>query len=252
MRAELMLIGVHEEPLLPVALPGSLSWSALEKQARTVLAQTRDSLAPDARIMLEADVLVWRGLRHVVRQERRDLLVVGSSQEADARRVRLGRSARELLGHLECPLAVAPSRFQEEAKERVDRIGVGFDGTVESRAALHFAVSMAATAGATLEVRQAIDDGTAGWSSTAAATEAGVPTTIEVEVGMATDVLAELSDRVDMLVLGSGRSGPAGRVQPGRGGEEILRLARCPVVVVPRPAAPPRHHPPAAPARHQR
>lgn len=248
-RADLILIGVHEEPLLPASMPGELSWRALEEQARTVLAQTRDSLAPDARIMIQADVLVWRGLRHVVRQEHRDLLVVGSAQNAGAGRVQLGRSASELLGHLECPLAIAPSNFQEQGNERVDRIGVGFDGTVESRAALDFAVSMAATAGATLEVHQAIDDGTAGDSSTVTPTDAGVPTAIEVEVGMPTDVLCELTNRVDMLVLGSGRSGPVGRVQPGATGQEICQLATCPVVVVPRPAAPRRHHRSVAPAR---
>jgi nucleotide-binding universal stress UspA family protein len=237
--ADLMLIGVHEEPVLPVALPGGLSWSALEEQARTVLAETRDSLAPDARIIVQADVLVWRGLRHVVRHEHRDLLVVGSAQDADPGRVRLGRSASELLGHLECPLAIAPSGFGQHAQGRLDRVGVGFDGTVESRAALDFAVSMAATAGAALEARRAIDDGVAGGSSTDEGLFEGK---LEVEVGMPTDVLCELSDRVAMLVLGSGRSCPAGRVQPGATGNAVLRLATCPVLVVPRPAAPPRHN----------
>ena len=258
--AELMLIGVHEEPLLPVALPGGLSWSALEEQARTVLAETRDSLAPDARIMVQADVLVWRGLRHVVRHEHRDLLVVGSAQNANTGRVRLGRSASELLGHLECPLAIAPSGFGQHAPGRLDRIGVGFDGTLESRAALDLGVAIAATTGAALEVRRAIDDGVAGGSSTeqslprgnvlgepqpvqalerevAAAIVTDVATNVEVAVGMPTDVLSELSDRVDMLVLGSGRSGPAGRVQPGATGSAILKLVPCPVLVTPRPPA---------------
>ena len=76
---ELMLIAVHEEPLIPVALPGGMSWSALEKRARRTLAETRDSLAPDARLTVQADVLVWRGLRHVVRREHRDLSTAGAS-----------------------------------------------------------------------------------------------------------------------------------------------------------------------------
>ena len=129
MGAELMLIAIHEEPVLPVALPGGASWTALEAQARAMLAETRDSLAPDARIMVQADVLVWRGLRRVVRHEHRDLLVVGSAQDADAKRVRLGRSAGELLGHLECPLAIAPSSFGQHIEGRLDRIGVGYDDT---------------------------------------------------------------------------------------------------------------------------
>ena len=82
MGAELTLIDVHEEPLLPVDLPGAMNWTAIEEQARAILAETRDSLAPHARIMVQADVLVWRALRHAVRHEHRDLLVVGSAQDA--------------------------------------------------------------------------------------------------------------------------------------------------------------------------
>jgi nucleotide-binding universal stress UspA family protein len=262
--AELLLIAVHEEPLIPVALPGGMSWTALEQRARTMLAETRDSLAPDARIMVQADVLVWRGLGHVVLHEHRDLLVVGSARNADTGRVRLGRSAGDLLGHLECPLAIAPSGFQQRTDKRLDGIGVGFDGSPESRAALDLAVSIAAAAGAPLEVRSAIDDGVAGGLRTeqialegsaiterqlisaverdlAATSASGVPTNIEVEVGMPTDVLSDLCDEVGLLVLGSGHSSPRGRVQPGGTGRGMLRRATCPVLVVPRPAAPPRH-----------
>jgi hypothetical protein len=79
--AELMLIAIQEEPLLPLALPDGMSWTALEERAQAMLAETRDSLAPDARIAVQSDVLVWRGLRHVVRLEHRDLLVVGSARD---------------------------------------------------------------------------------------------------------------------------------------------------------------------------
>jgi nucleotide-binding universal stress UspA family protein len=258
--AELMLIAVHEEPLIPIALPGGMSWTALEKRTRTMLAETRDSLAPGARIAVHADALVWRGLRQVVRQEHRDLLVLGSAHEADPGRVRLGRSAGELLGHLECPLAIAPVGFQQHTETGLDRIGVGFDDTPESRAALDLAVSIAASTGAALEVRSAIDDGVAGGLRTeqivlegntlterrlisaferdlAATSSIGVPTNLEVGVGMPTDVLAELCDEVDLLVVGSGHSGQPGRVQSGGTGRGVLRLAACPVLVVPRPPA---------------
>jgi nucleotide-binding universal stress UspA family protein len=256
--AELMLIAVHEEPLLPVALPGGMSWTALEKQARAALVEARDSLAPDARIMVQADALVWRGLCHTARREHRDLLVVGSAQKAQAGRVQLGRSVGELLGHLECPLAVAPAGFGHRTTTKIDRIGVGFDATPESQSALELAVSIACVAGAALEVRSAIDDGVAGGLKTeqimlagnalterrlaeafqrgrAATYDTGVPTNLEVEVGMPTDVLSELCDEVDLLVLGSGYSGPPGRVQPGSTGQGMLGLATCPVLVVPRP-----------------
>jgi nucleotide-binding universal stress UspA family protein len=89
-------------------------------------------------------------------------------------------------------------------------------------------------------VRWAIDDGAAGAAlelELAAATGTAMSAEFDVEVGMPTDVLSELGDRVDMLVLGSGRSGPRGRVQPGATGRGTLRLVTCPVLVVPRPAA---------------
>jgi nucleotide-binding universal stress UspA family protein len=262
--AELMLIAVHEEPLVPVALPGGMSWTTLEDQARTVLAKTRDSLAPDARIMVEADSLVWRGLRRAARREHRDLLVVGSAQDADPGQVRLGKSASELLGHLECALAVAPVGFHERSEQRLERIGVGFDDSPESRAALELAVSIASAAGAALEVREAIDDGVAGGLRTeqialegnaitehqltsaferalAVTSGTGLSTNLEVEVGMPTDVLSGLCEDVDLLVFGSGHTAPRGRVQPGHTGEGLLRLASCPVLLALRPQVRARH-----------
>jgi hypothetical protein len=73
-----------------------------------MLAATRDSLAPDARIVVDSNALVWRGLCRVSEREHRDLLVVGSSRRAGDGQVRLGERAQDLLYHLECPLAVAP------------------------------------------------------------------------------------------------------------------------------------------------
>jgi nucleotide-binding universal stress UspA family protein len=264
--AELMLIAIHEEPLIPVALPGGMSWTALEQRARTMLAQTRDSLAPDARITVHADVLVWRGLRHVVRHEHRDLLVVGSARNTDTGHIRLGRTTNDLLEHLECPLAIAPSGFQQHTNKRLDRIGAGFDSSPESRAALDLAVSIASTTGATLEVQSAIDHGAAGGLRTeqialednaiterqltsaierdlAATTASSAPINIHVDAGRPADLLSDLCDKVDLLVLGSGHTSPPGRVQPGRTGRAMLGLATCPLLLTPRPAAPPPHNP---------
>ena len=261
--AELMLIAVHEEPLIPITLPGGMSWTALQEQARTMLTETRDSLAPAARTTVQADIFVWRGLRHVVCHEHRDLLVVGSGRKADAGRVQLGRSAGELLGHLECPLAIAPQGYHTHSRRGLNRIGVGFDGRSESRAALDLAASIASAAGAALEVRGAVDDGVPGGLRTeqivlegkavtetqlvgaferdlVAASGTGVPTTLKVEVGVPTDVLSELCHDVDLLVFASGHSAPPGRVQLGGTGRGLLGLATCPVLVVPRPIS--QHH----------
>jgi nucleotide-binding universal stress UspA family protein len=257
--AELMLIAIHEEPIVPVVLPDKMSWKAQEAEAQAVLAETRDSLAPDARIVVHADVLVWRGLRHVVRLEHRDLLVVGSARDAEEGHLRLGRSASGLLTRLECPVAIAPIGFRNWETTRLRRIGVGFDGGPESRPALALAASMASASAAQLEVRGVIDDQVPGGLRTdqivlegkaitaeqiraaferdvAAARATTVPGQVDVSAGSPADILAELCDRVDLLVLGSARSGPRARVQIGTTGRSVLDRASCPVLVVPRPA----------------
>ena len=208
MDAELMLTAVHEEPVMQGLLPREVSWSALEKQAWATVAQARDEQAPNARIVVQSDALIWRGLRHVVRLDHRDLLVVGSARDSDAGRTGLGRSARELLGHLECPLAIAPAGIRETENLALKRIGVGFDRSPESQAALALARSIASAAGAAVEVRDVVDE----------------------------RVLRELCDSVDLLVIGSSRAGRPGRVELGDTGGSVVDQAACPVLAVPRPA----------------
>lgn len=80
--AELMLIAVFEEPLLNGVVPAELGWTSVRDQAETMLARTRDSLAPNARIAVESNSLAWRGLLRAARHKHRDLLVVGSTRRA--------------------------------------------------------------------------------------------------------------------------------------------------------------------------
>ena len=152
-QAELMLIAIFEQPLLEGVVPAELGWTSVKEQARAMLARTRDSLAPEARIAVQSNALAWRGLLRVTRLEHRDLLVLGSTRRANDGQVRLGNVADELLSHLECPLAIAPRGMQEEAGARLERIGVGFDATPESEAALSLAGAIALAADADLHVR---------------------------------------------------------------------------------------------------
>ncbi len=258
--AELMLIGVHEVPLYEGLLPRELSWSALDKEIRSTLAQMRDALAPSARIVVHTDALVWRGLRHVVRLEHRDLLVVGSATDCPRGKIALGKTVRDLLTHLECPLAIAPSGLSENRDPSLTRIGVAYDGSAESTAALELGRSMASAANGALEVRGVVTDTTAGGLRTdqivlegqaitrrqlvsmfeqelAAVRSSDVPTRLEVETGTPSEVLRELSDQVDLLLIGSGSRSRAGRVGLGSTGRALLHEASCPVVILPAPAS---------------
>lgn len=259
--AELMLVAVHPEPV--VVLPAGLDWESVRQQARSMLADVRDELAPDARLAVETDLSVARGLHRVIEREHRDLLVVGSSRHAPDGRVRIGKRVRQLLCHFECALAIAPRGYRENPKTTFSRIGVGYDGSPESTAALTLAGAIAADAGAEVDVRAVVDDRIPvlgfgfvwvgdmadSWREVVqeevdlirdraldAVKEAGANVEVVAEPGRPADALRELSREVDLLVIGSRRWGPAARVLLGSTGETVLHDAACPVLTVPRPA----------------
>jgi nucleotide-binding universal stress UspA family protein len=273
--ADLLLVAVHIDPL--VVLPAGMDWKALEKQTEKTLRETRDELAPDARMDIETDLFVARALERVVRREHRDLLVLGSSRHGDEGRVRIGKRARQLLTECECAVAIAPRGMHREPARRFARIGVGYDGGPEAQAALGLAATIAAAAGAELHVRAVVDDriqsigwsrlGTGpvivpgfGWSAIGSGGvtpgwDEVVQTTVEalraqvadaaiatagkvrtdVQLGRPANALLELSEEVDLLLIGSRRWGPVARVILGTTGEAVLHDARCPVLVVSRP-----------------
>ena len=229
-----------------------------------MLAEVRDSLAPDARMVVETDLSVPRALERVVRREHRDLLVVGSSRHGPDGRVRIGKRSRQLLCHFKCTLAIAPRGMHSRPLQELRRIGVGYDGGPESEAALSLAGSIAGAAGTDLHLCGVVDDRlpSIGWS--ALATDgAAVPrwedavlaqtaslrelaldrtkgiaanTHAEVLRGRPADALLKLSEETDLLVIGSRRWGAVARLLLGSTGEALAHDAACPLLVVPRPA----------------
>ena len=257
---ELLLVAVHPEPL--VVLPPELGWKAMRTQAEAGLRQIRDELAPGAQVVVETDWSVPRALERVVAREHRNLLVMGSSRRGPEGRVRIGKRTRQLLCHFRCALAVAPRGLSTHPSRRLARIGVGYDGSPESEAALALAGSIAVAGGATLSVRGVVDDRipSLGWFSSgraqvmemwsallepqveslraraqAAADATRADVDVDVRRGRPADALLEFGDRVDLLVIGSRRWGAVARVLLGSTGEALLGDASCPVLVVPRP-----------------
>jgi nucleotide-binding universal stress UspA family protein len=259
--AELMLVAVHSNPM--IVLPSEVGWSGMHEAAETQIRALRDAVAPDARIVVETDWSVPRGLLRVAEREHHDLLVVGSSRHAPDGRVRIGGRTRQLLGSFACALAIAPRGFRHRPEARFDRVGVGYDGEPESRAALALAGSIALAAGAQLRVRAVVADRIPpiGWSALArggslhpvweesilatmdslrkellpAAQATGAAVQTEVLRGRPAEALLALSREVDLLVIGSRRWGPMARVLLGGTGETLLHGAHCPMLVVPRP-----------------
>jgi len=248
-----LLIGVDVEEMVTLNITG---WDrkTLRKQAHATLSEKRDALAPDAGLAVQSDALVWRGLRHVAHARRCDVLVVGSAHDAEDGHVRLGRHARELQSHLECPLAVAPLGMRLVGAP-LQRIGVGYDGRAESAAAVRLAGALALAAQAELRVCAAVDrevvlserprgelDGVVearaaslDHDARALASATGARTGVEIVRAEAADALSDLCERVDLVVIGTCRTGLPGAVEAGRTGDALLRSAPCPVLLVPRP-----------------
>lgn len=260
--AELMLVSVQPDPLL--LPPLALNWKETEKETEAMLHRIRESLAPSARTAVLTDLSVPRALQRLVHRQHRDLLVMGSSRQGREGHVRIGKRTRQLLCHFESPLAVAPRGFHERPHRRFHRIGVGYDGGPESQAALSLAAWVAAAAGSDLEIEAVVDDRMPplGWSrfahggadhplwedavlaeaerrradTEAAAQASGPRAHVEIERGRPADAMLALSQRVDLVIIGSRRWGPMARVLLGSTGEALLHDAACPVMVVPRPA----------------
>jgi nucleotide-binding universal stress UspA family protein len=258
--AAMMLVAVHPDPM--VVVPTGLDWTSLHQQARKTLAETRDAFAPQALLELKTGHSVARALHRTVMGKHQDLLVMGSSRQAPEGRVRIGKRTRQLLCNFECALAVAPRGLHAHRDFALRRIGVGYDGSPESAAALAWAGAIAAGAGAEIRLRCVVDDRmpTVGWGDVwvgdivrdwmavvreekeslrdeaqAAANRCGIEATPEVVSGRPADALLALSGEVDLIVIGSRRWGPVKRVLLGSTGEALMHDAACAVVAVPRP-----------------
>ncbi len=260
MRAELMLATVQSPPLVP--LPSDMGWKNLREGAQVRLREIRDVFAPEARTVTETDFSIARALHRVVRDHHRDLLVLGSSRHGREGRVRIGKRTRQLLCHFECALAVAPRGMHAQPDFGVRNIGVGYDGSPESESALALAGAIAVAAGAELHVCGVVDDRfppiavfsgavLGEWDDvireeidrvrgtlSPAARATGARARVEVTRGRPANALLALSARVDLLVIGSRRWGPAARLLLGSTGEAVMHDAACAMLAVPRPAGP--------------
>lgn len=188
--------------------------------------------------------------------------MVGSTHTGRAGRVLPGSTAERLLHGSPCPVAVAPAGFAERAGSEMARIGVGFDGSAAARHALGLARRVAAATGAELRVIRAFTPlafdvppgslamGGAASYNTALRERAAAELDAAVEelsgevraeghfaVGDAARVLAEASEELDLLLVGSRGYGPLHAVIVGGVAGRLVRDAACPVLVFPRRAA---------------
>ncbi|HET8977215.1 MAG TPA: universal stress protein [Solirubrobacteraceae bacterium] len=185
---------------------------------------------------------VGRGLHFIAQDAGADLVVVGASRRGAVGRILFGDDTKAVLRGSPCPVAVAPAGYA--GAEPLRLIGVGYDGSAESRRAVEAARELATDHGAALagvtvvsavsgagplpiqEAREAERR-----AATEALTELGE---IEPHVlwGGHADRLADFSRRLDLLVVGSRALAATGPRLHGSTSAQLVREAECPVLVL--------------------
>jgi nucleotide-binding universal stress UspA family protein len=205
-----------------------------------------------ARSVAVGDTSRARALHGVAEREHADLIVVGSTHRGRIGRVLVGNVALGTLHGSPCPVAVAP-RGISAGRGMPQRIGVGFDGGDESRRALRVAVELAQSCGARLELLAVIADQpllaveavdsrqwVIDWRDEQelliqrTIDELPVEADGEAIIGDPVEKLVALSQRVDLLVVGSRGWGPVDRILLGSTAARLVHHAACPALLVPR------------------
>lgn len=195
---------------------------------------------------------VGRGLHELAVDRRADLLVVGSTHRGVPGKVLVGDDTRAAFNGAPCPIAIAPHAYAA-TEQPLRRIGVGYDGTPESRRALAAALSIGEHAGIPVtalwvlsleDVRQQAPL-PADWPSVTAALVDQAQSELdrldgvdgEARYGGPREELAKLSGDVDLLIVGSRRHGRFGAFH-GSVSSYLERHVASALLVLPREPAP--------------
>jgi nucleotide-binding universal stress UspA family protein len=243
--AHLSLANVHV--LTPVRGASGAYGAAESEESLRLLEQERAAAGVEAELLTITASSAGRGLHYLAEAHDADLLCVGSNARSPAGRVVMGDATRASLIGAPCAVAVAPLGYANEPRA-ITRIGVGYDASLESEAALAFARELAAREGAALIAMMVVepplyagfvpgraeeDEELAKQAADELAALEGVEG--EVAVGLAGEELAAFGARVDLLVVGSRAYGPIRRLMFGGTATHLAGNARCPLLVLPRP-----------------
>jgi nucleotide-binding universal stress UspA family protein len=237
-------------PVLGRGAIEALGWQRAE--AQMLLEHERELAAVDAKLAVRDPFPVGPELHELAEQQQADLLVVGSTRHALLGRVLMGDDCRAALDGAPCAIAIAP-RGYALSPHRLQRMGVGYDGSPESERAVSAAHDLAREAGAAVTVLWVV-------SLHDVRTERPVPAdspgAIEdlidrhaellaglqdvhgrVAYGPPGEELVRLGEGVDLLIVGSRDHGPIGRLVHGSVSRYLVGHATCPLLVLPRGTA---------------
>jgi len=190
-----------------------------------------------------------RGLHERAEEQRADLLVVGSCERGVLGRAMLGDDTRSSLNGAPCAVAVACRGYAGQP-DPIGTVGVGYDGSQESRAALTAARAIARRHGASLRAMQVVNLPTYAFTSVVPSPDGESVDALLAEAnarladlegvegraayGLVGEELAAFGDELDLLVVGSRSYGPWQRLVLGSTSNHLGRHARCSLLVLPR------------------
>lgn len=244
----LTLAGVFPGRYVPVraAAPGLVreDRDAVEQQ----LERERSEAGVDARLAVVEAPTPGAGLHLQAETMQADLLVLGSSRRGALGRTLLGDDTLAALDGAPCAIAVAPHAYAAQDRS-LTTIGVGYDGSPESEAAVGVARALARRTGARVRAMQVaaipsysytglvgpvFDDVDALVRAAQESVETLDGVEGEAEYGLPGEELAIFSGEVDLLVVGSRGYGPLHRLISGSTARHLARHARGPLLVLPR------------------
>jgi nucleotide-binding universal stress UspA family protein len=228
------------------------SLAAASSESRRLLEDERAHADVEAELVSVPTSSIGRGLHQLAESEGADLLVVGSSHRGFLGRVFVGDDTRAALNGSPCAIAIAPLAYAQ-GLAGIRMIGVGYDGSPDSEAALAVAKQLASERGSqvtALRVVQILSSAYAGFGGVAWGDALETVLTdakqqmAEVEgvrgeatLGVPGEELAAFGERVDLLVVGSRAYGPLRRLMLGSTSQYLAGHARCPLLVLPRISA---------------
>jgi nucleotide-binding universal stress UspA family protein len=217
-----------------------------------LLEKERRDAGPHVGLLRVTAASTGEGLHRVTEAHAADLLVLGSCSRGRVGRAMLGDDTRESLNGASCAVAIAPAGYAA-LKRDLAVIGVAYDGSRDSVAALAAARALAAASGAAIQVCEVVSLPSYAYSS---AFVLGWVENIEAAVtaaqarldaldgvdgravyGVAGEELAAFGRDVDVLIIGSRGYGPARRLIHGSTSNYLLGHARCALLVLTREAA---------------
>lgn len=251
---ELTLAHVHTGDLRPShAIAPDLM--AEEHQASDkLLEQERAAADVKAQLISVASMSPGRGLHEQAEEQKADLIVVGSCSRGAFGRAMLGDDTRAALNGAPCAVAIAPLGYADR-RAPITKVGVAYNSSPESKAALAMARTLAAPTRAEVHALDVVSIPTVAYTGIippalgdsvdlmlqeATSRMSKLP---DVEgravYGLAGEELAAFGDQVDILVVGSRGYGPVKRLVLGSTSNYLARHARGPLLVLPRAAISP-------------